>query len=124
CDVVDDQTEVSMLAPRLDGVLEESDELVTEVDESHVARLAAQLQLREERAPELECLLEAADVERDMIDPQHTSHPVGQRRLGVAIPWKAATERAWRSALRRLGAQFLERAEVSRELAGVQAWGE
>src|SRR5262249_34829757 len=82
-DVVDDQTEVSMLPPRLDGLLEEGDELVTEVDESHVSRAAAQPQLRKERTPELECLLEAADVKRDMIDPQRTSHqgkPTSPRR--------------------------------------------
>src|SRR5262249_50332469 len=73
-------------APRLDGVLEDGDELVTEVNEGHVSRSAAQLQLRKERAPEVECLLEAADVERDVIDPQRASHRGSQRGLCPAIP--------------------------------------
>src|SRR5580765_1419520 len=55
--VVDDETEVPLLAPRLHLVLEESDELIAEVDGGHSPRPAAQLQIREERSPELERLV-------------------------------------------------------------------
>jgi len=55
-------------------MLGESDELVSEVDEGHSARSAAQLQIREERSPELERLVDAADVERDVVDPDRTRH--------------------------------------------------
>src|SRR5262245_36033479 len=73
-DIVDDEPEVAVLAPWLDVVLEQRHELVTEVDERHSRRSAAQLQVREERAPELERLRDAAHVERDMVDPDRTCH--------------------------------------------------
>jgi hypothetical protein len=63
-----------VLAARLDTVLEERDELVAEVDERHAPRAAAELQIREERPPELECLVDAADVERDVIDADGAWH--------------------------------------------------
>src|SRR4029077_6925253 len=72
--VVDDETEMPIVSPRLDLGLEESDELVAEVDEGHSPGPAAQLQIWEERSPELERLVEAAHVERDMIDPQRARH--------------------------------------------------
>src|SRR5262249_11739246 len=61
-DIVDDEPEVAMLAPRLDLLLEQGDELVAEVDERHPRRPAAQLQLGEQRPPEIERLGDAAHV--------------------------------------------------------------
>ena len=65
---------MTTLATRLDVVPEKRDELVAEIDERHPRRLPAQPQLREESTPELERLVDAADVERDMVDADRARH--------------------------------------------------
>src|SRR6185437_7282453 len=70
--VIDDKPEMAVLAPWLDLVLGQSDELIAQVDERHPTRAAAQLQIREQRTPDRERALDAAHVERDVVDPDRT----------------------------------------------------
>ena len=55
-------------------MLEQGHELVAEVDEGHRLRPVAQPQLREQRAPEIKRLGDAADVESHMVDSDRTRH--------------------------------------------------
>jgi SAM-dependent methyltransferase len=75
-----------MLAPRLHVVLEEGDELVAEIDECHRPRPATQLQLRKERTPERQRLIDAPHVESDVVDPDRACHQGRQRTSPCAIP--------------------------------------
>ena len=71
--VIDDQTEVTVPVRRLRSALRERDELVAHVDERHPRQTTAQLEL-EDPAVEVERVVDALDLERDMVDPDRTRH--------------------------------------------------
>ena len=71
--VVDDEAEVARRVRPLRAALREREELVAHVDERHPRDPSAQLQL--EQAPvEVERLVDRADLERDVVDPDGASH--------------------------------------------------
>ena len=65
--VVDDEAEVAAVVGRLAAALGERQELVAHVDERHARSAAAELEC-EQAAVEIECLVEVADLERDVVD--------------------------------------------------------
>ena len=71
--VVDDQTEVTAAVRRLSSALRERDELVADVDEGHVRRASTELEI-EDPAVELERVVDALDLERDVVDPDESRH--------------------------------------------------
>ena len=71
--VIDDEPEVAARIRTLRPWFGERNELVAQVDERHPVHPAAQLQL--EQAPvEGERFVDRIDLEREMIDPNRTSH--------------------------------------------------
>jgi hypothetical protein len=72
--VVDDETDVARLVRRLPPALREREELVAHVDERHRRPAPAQCEL-EDPAVEGECLVEVADLDRDVVDPDEPGHP-------------------------------------------------
>jgi hypothetical protein len=60
-----------MVVRFLPAALGERDELVGDVDEGHPARPAAEFQF-EDAAVEVQRLLDIADLERDVVDPNET----------------------------------------------------
>jgi catechol 2,3-dioxygenase-like lactoylglutathione lyase family enzyme len=91
--VVDDEPEVAVPVGRLRPSLRQGDELVTDVDERHAPPAAAELQL-EDAAVEVERLVDAADLERDVVDSEQTRHSAsvasrvraGRRWLNLTVP--------------------------------------
>ena len=75
CAVVDDEPEVALAVGLPHGALGEREELVAQVDERHSAHPAAELQL-EEAPVERQRLVERADLDGDVIDPDRASHCV------------------------------------------------
>ncbi|MGI8421164.1 MAG: hypothetical protein ACR2MU_02705, partial [Gaiellaceae bacterium] len=65
--VVDDEAEVALAAGRLRIALHQGDELVADLDEGGAGHTPQQLEV-EARAVERECLVEIADVERNVVD--------------------------------------------------------
>ena len=79
-DVVDHQAEVAAVVGRLLPALADGEELVAHVDERHAGHAAAELEA--EQAPvEVECGVEVADLERDVVDADEAGHvsPLRQR---------------------------------------------
>ena len=67
-------------------VARERDELVAHVDERHLAAdPAAQIELEEAPVPG-EGLLEVADLERDVVDPDEPRHPATVDTAGTPAP--------------------------------------
>jgi catechol 2,3-dioxygenase-like lactoylglutathione lyase family enzyme len=71
--VVDDETEVARPIRGLRSPLGERDELVAQIDEGHAPGAAAKLEL-EDPAVELECFVDAPDLERDVVDADESGH--------------------------------------------------
>ena len=71
--VVDDEAEMPLAIGLALRALGEREELVAHVDEGHPGDAAPQLEL-EQPAVEGERLVDRADLEREMIDPDRTSH--------------------------------------------------
>jgi hypothetical protein len=72
--VVDDEPEVATAVGRLGSALLERDELVAQIDERHPGAPAAKLERPEDPLPERKRLLEVANLERDMVDPDRACH--------------------------------------------------
>ena len=62
------------LVRRLRASLRQRDELVAHVDERHPARASAQLERPEDRLPEPQRLVEVANLQRDVVDPDELWH--------------------------------------------------
>ena len=71
--VVDDEAEVAVVVGRLPASLADREELVAQVDERHPRHAPAQLEVEEPRV-ELQRLVEVADLERDVVDPDQSGH--------------------------------------------------
>ena len=65
--VVDDEADVAPAVGRLRPPCLEGDELVAEIDERHVPASATELQLAEDPLEELECLVDRADLDGDVV---------------------------------------------------------
>ena len=72
--VVDDEPEVATAVGRLGPAPLERDELVPEIDERHAGASAAKLEGAEDPLPERKRLVDVADLERDMVDPDRACH--------------------------------------------------
>jgi hypothetical protein len=66
--ILDDKTEVATVVRRLRAALLKSNELVTQIGESHGVTLAAQFE-SEETAIESQRFVDIADFQRDMVEP-------------------------------------------------------
>jgi Ca2+-binding RTX toxin-like protein len=76
---------MAVVVRRLPAPLRERDELVAEVDEGRPARPATERQL-EDPAVELKCLVDVADFERNVIDPDGSrSHLPTVNRPGIVL---------------------------------------
>ena len=73
------------LVGRLRTAVRERDELVSQVDERHPTAAPAHFERAEDRLPERECLLEIADLERDVVDPHELWHCASSVPLGRQI---------------------------------------
>jgi catechol 2,3-dioxygenase-like lactoylglutathione lyase family enzyme len=85
--VVDDEAEVPLPVRRLRSAFRERDELVADVDERHARRATAQLEV-EDPAVELERVVNALDLERDVVyadEPRHALSVAGRRWLNQTI---------------------------------------
>ena len=81
--VIDDEAEVPRLIGRLGSSGRQRDELVADVDEGHAPCAAAKLEVKDP-AVELEGVLDALDLERDVVDadePRHGSEPSQRGRV-------------------------------------------
>jgi hypothetical protein len=64
--------EVPAVVGRLTSALLQGDELVAEVDEGHLPAATAERQLAEDPLEELECLVDGAHLDGDVVDPDRT----------------------------------------------------
>ncbi len=84
--VVDDEAEVPLAVDVRVRVAGERDELVAHVDERHLrADATAQLELEEAAVPR-ERLVDVADLERDVVDPDEARHTADATPAGTASP--------------------------------------
>ena len=72
--IVDDEADVPSTVRRLRPACLERDELVAEVDEGHVPAPPAKLQLAKDPLEELECLVDRAHLDCDVVDAHWTCH--------------------------------------------------
>src|SRR2546421_37988 len=77
--VVDDEAEVPPAVGRTRASFCERDELVADVDEGHPRGAAAQREL-EDRAVEIQRLVDAPDLERDVVDADEARQRVRHER--------------------------------------------
>jgi hypothetical protein len=87
--VVDDEPDVALGVGRLRTPFGQREELIAHVHERHSAAAAAQLDL-EDAAEEVDCFVQVADLDRDVVDPEKPRHRTsvasavrGPPRLGV-----------------------------------------
>ena len=81
--VVDDEPEVTVGVGRLRSSAREREELVAHVDERHrLAGAAAQREVEEAPVPG-ERLVDVADLERDMVDPDELHHDMERSSSGT-----------------------------------------
>ena len=82
--VVDHQSEVAGRIGFLGASLAEVDELVADVDEGHPWMAAAQGEV-ENRAIEGQCLVDAADLQGDVVDADHVSFAVARSHVVISL---------------------------------------
>src|SRR5206468_6922028 len=90
--VVDDEAEVACVVGGLRPAFRKRDELVAHVDEGHAPRAATQLEV-EDPTVELERVVDALDLERNVVDADEPWHGTSlaselwRRWLNPALPW-------------------------------------
>jgi hypothetical protein len=72
--VVDDETDVARLVRGLTPAVREREELVAHVDERHAPPVPAAQPDVEDPPVEVECLVEVADLDRDVVDADEPGH--------------------------------------------------
>jgi hypothetical protein len=82
--VIDDEAEVAGSVRRLCSAFRERDELVADVDEGHARRAAAQLEV-EDPAVELERVVDALDLERNVVDADESRHGTSLASEGGSV---------------------------------------